>query len=62
MQTANDCNLFGWDEYYYADVEDGGWDSLTIEFADGSVQTVTCDNAYPPDFGILRKALRDLAP
>lgn len=61
LQTANDCNLFGWDEYYYADVEDGGWDKLTVEFADGTVQTVFCGNAYPPDFDILRDALFNLA-
>lgn len=61
LQTANDCNLFGWDEYYACeDVEDGTWAALTVEFADGTVQEVFCSNKYPPDFEILKNALRDL--
>lgn len=61
LQTANDCNLFGWDEYYACeDVEDGTWAALTVEFADGTVQDVFCSNKYPPDFERLENALRDL--
>lgn len=62
LQTANVCGMFGWDELYDdEDIEDGSWDSLEIEFADGSVQSVFCSNANPPDFDTVRDALLALA-
>lgn len=52
LRTANLYHMFGWKANYEdPNVLDGYWETISICYTDGTVQTIRCQNKRPPFYG-----------
>lgn len=60
VRTANLYHMFGWKEVYEnPNILDGWWDTITISYTDGTVQTVRCCNKCPPFYRSVMNAFKE---